>query len=564
MAETVQTIEDFLRVVRKSGLVEDARLEEAVAGWPDRGAALPEELLQSLIDTDVLTRWQIDQLRKGRHKGFMLGKYKLLRLLGAGGMSSVYLGEHATLHSRAAIKVLPVKRVDQTSYLARFEREAQQSARLSHPNIVRTFDLDTSGTIHFIAMEYIDGVDLHAKVKESGPLEIREAVDYIRQAALGLHHAHEEGLVHRDVKPANLMLDKRGTVKLLDLGLALATAGDEESLTREHDEKVLGTADYLAPEQAADSHKADRRADIYALGCTLYYLLVGKPPFSSGTLAERIQAHMRKPPPNLLDQRADIPPPLAEIYFRMLEKHPDARPQTAQEVADALAAWLATSATGAVTARPQPPRRAAPRRTTPGGSGSHATPPPRRATPEGSASGVPAAGPLGLQPAQQPAPRPLSELVPPPPPQQFAIPSPPGQPGAASSPGSFGHFGGFSPPAVDEPAAEAGFQFNASPKPGTTGATAAAKPAGRPLPKRGMPVIAGLPLGLWLAATGGIVLAIVLGVFVWQKFGGKPSKSRATDDAAETSTDEPAAETKPKKERKPLRSAKPAATGAGN
>ena len=161
------------------------------------------------------------------------------------------MGEHATLHSRAAIKVLPVKRVDQTSYLARFEREAQQSARLSHPNIVRTFDLDTSGTIHFIAMEYIEGVDLHAKVKESGPLEIREAVDYIRQAALGLHHAHEEGLVHRDVKPANLMLDKRGTVKLLDLGLALATAGDEESLTREHDEKVLGTADYLAPEQAA-------------------------------------------------------------------------------------------------------------------------------------------------------------------------------------------------------------------------------------------------------------------------------------------------------------------------
>ncbi len=538
MADTVQSIEDFLRVVRKSGLVEDARLEEAVAGWPERNADLPEELLQSLIDTDVLTRWQIDQLRKGRHKGFMLGKYKLLRLLGAGGMSSVYLAEHATLHSRAAIKVLPVKRVDQTSYLARFEREAQQSARLSHPNIVRTFDLDTSGTIHFIAMEYVDGVDLHAKVKESGPLEIREAVDYIRQAALGLHHAHEEGLVHRDVKPANLILDKRGTVKLLDLGLALATAGDEESLTREHDEKVLGTADYLAPEQAADSHKADRRADIYALGCTLYYLLVGKPPYASGTLAERIQSHMRKPPPNLLDQRSDVPPAIAEIYFRMLEKHPDARPQTAQEVADALAAWLTASATGSVAARPQPPRRAAPRRNTAGGSGSHATPPPRRAVPEGTGSGVSAA----------PSP------VPAPPPPQFSIPKPPSPPVAPSPPNPF------VPPATDEPAAEdGGFQFNVAAKPAVASAPVATKPAAHPAPKRGLPVIAGLPLGLWLAAAGGLLLAIVLGVFVWQKFGGTSKKS--ADESAETETED-TAEPKSKKSKKPPRSLKPA-SGAG-
>jgi serine/threonine protein kinase len=525
MAETVQSIEEFLRVVRKSGLVEDARLDAAVARWPDRDAPLAEDLLQALIDADVLTRWQIDQLRKGRHKGFMLGKYKLLRLLGAGGMSSVYLAEHATLHSRVAIKVLPVKRVDQTSYLARFEREAQQSARLSHQNIVRTFDLDTSGTIHFIAMEYIDGTDLHAKVKESGPLEIRDAVDYIRQAALGLHHAHEEGLVHRDVKPANLMLDKRGTVKVLDLGLALAAASDEESLTREHDEKVLGTADYLAPEQAADSHKADRRADIYALGCTLYYLLVGKPPFASGTLAERIQSHMRKPPPNLLDQRADVPPAIAEIYFRMLEKHPDARPQTAQEVADALAAWLATSSTGSVAARPQPPRRAAPRRTTPGGSGSHATPPPRRAAPQG-----PGSGGLTARPAQP-------DLL-----KQFSIPKPPAQPPTPVEAEA-------EPPSVD-----GAFQFDAAAKPAAGGLVVTPKPAARPAAKRGMPDIAGLPLGLWLAAGGGILLAIVLGVLVWQKFGGskppkKPAAATAETEAAETEP-EPA-EPKPRKSARP-------------
>ena len=333
MSDASPTIASFLETVRKSGLLDAARLDEATAAWPDHALPLPEELVQSLIDAELLTKWQIDQLRRGRHKGFVLGKYRLLRLIGAGGMSSVYLGEHTMLHSKAAIKVLPIKRVDQSSYLARFEREAQASARLSHPNIVRAFDLDTSGSIHFIAMEYVDGIDLHAKVKQDGPLPLRQAVDFLRQAALGLQHAHEEGLVHRDIKPANLILDGRGTVKILDLGLAFAKGEDDESLTQEHGEKVLGTADYLSPEQAKDSHKADARSDIYALGCTFHYLLTGRPPFAKGTLAERIQAHLRNAPPNLLEERADTPAALVELFFRMLEKHPDARPQTAHEVA---------------------------------------------------------------------------------------------------------------------------------------------------------------------------------------------------------------------------------------
>ncbi|MFM7291779.1 MAG: serine/threonine-protein kinase, partial [Planctomycetia bacterium] len=332
-----QTIDEFLRVVRASGLVEPDLLDEAVAPWAGVKGTVPEGCIQALLDSGLLTAWQMEQLRKGRHKGFVLGKYKLLRLLGAGGMSSVYLAEHLTLHNKVAIKVLPVKRVDQTSYLARFEREAQASARLNHPHIARAFDLDTSGTIHFIVMEYIDGTDLHARVKEDGPLPIREAAECIRQAALGLHYAHEEGLVHRDIKPANLMIDKRGHVKILDLGLALANDDDDDaSLTKEHDEKVLGTADYLAPEQAKDSHKADRRSDIYSLGCSLYYLLVGRAPFAKGSLAERIRAHMNEPAPNLLDARPDAPAAIVELYFRMMEKHPDARYQTAQEVADAL------------------------------------------------------------------------------------------------------------------------------------------------------------------------------------------------------------------------------------
>jgi serine/threonine-protein kinase len=310
MSDSVQTIADFLRVIRKSGLVEEPRLAAAIAAWPAPTQPLEDELVREIVEGGLLTQWQADQLRKGRHKGFVLGKYRLLRLLGAGGMSSVYLAEHTTLHGLVAIKVLPVKRVDQTSYLARFEREAREAFRLNHPNIVRTIDLDTSGAIHFIAMEYVEGDDLHARVKQGGPLDVREAADCIRQAALGLQHAHEEGLVHRDIKPANLIIDKRGTVKILDFGLALANSDEEAaSLTQTHDEKVLGTADYLAPEQARDSHLADRRSDIYALGCTLHYLLTGRAPFPKGSIAERIQAHLKKPPPNLLDgdRRALLP-----------------------------------------------------------------------------------------------------------------------------------------------------------------------------------------------------------------------------------------------------------------
>jgi len=339
MPETVSTIDDFLAVVRKSGLVDEGRLEEACAGWTDRSQPLPDELVQALVTAELLTQWQVDQLRKGKHRGFMLGKYRLLKLLGAGGMSSVYLGEHVNLHGKVAIKVLPVKNVDKTSYLARFNREAQEAFRLSHNNIVRGMDLDISGAIHYFVMEFVDGTDLHAKVKQEGPLPLRDAVDYVRQAALGLQYAHEEGVVHRDIKPANLILDKRGTIKILDFGLALAGKGDEDgSLTQEHGEKVLGTADYLAPEQARDSHLADRRSDIYALGCTLYYLLVGKAPFAAGSLAERIRAPMNQPAPNLLDQRPDVPTAIVELYFRMMEKHPEARQQAAQEVADALVA----------------------------------------------------------------------------------------------------------------------------------------------------------------------------------------------------------------------------------
>ena len=485
MAKPVHTVADFLAVIRSSGLVEESRLATETAGWSDPTQLLPDELPRHLVEIGLLTEWQVGQLRKGRYKGFMLGKYRLLRLLGAGGMSSVYLAENTTLRQQVAIKVLPIKRVEQSSFLARFRREAQMAFRLSHQNVARSFDLDHVGEIHFIVMEYVDWIDLHAKVKREGPLAIRETVEYLRQAALGLHHAHEEGMVHRDVKPSNLMLDHKGTIKILDLGLALG--GDDEeaaSLTREHDERVLGTADYLAPEQATDSHTADRRSDIYALGCTLHYLLVGRAPFAQGKLAERVRAHIKKPPPNIVEERADVPLPIAELYFRMMEKHPDARPQNALEVADALSAWLAANPTGsAAPATAAPPRRGPPRRPT-GGSGPF---PVIRSGPDSSSSssvslGLPR-GPVSASPGR---PRPT-----------LAAPQPARSGTAATA-------------APSQAAPSALLAARAA-----TPAVAPAEPVAQPRHRKKSIEFARLPLGYCITLTVGLVIVAILGTLLW-------------------------------------------------
>ena len=184
----------------------------------------------------------------------------------AGGMSTVYLAEHTLMQRRVAIKILPKNRVEDSSYLARFQREALAAAQLDHKNIVRVYDIDNQENVHFIVMEYVEGRDLQQIVKTEGPLDYIPAADYIRQAADGLAHAHKAGLIHRDVKPANLLVDRKSVVKVLDLGLARFTEEDKASLTVAFDENVLGTADYLAPEQAIDSHGVDHRADIYSLG----------------------------------------------------------------------------------------------------------------------------------------------------------------------------------------------------------------------------------------------------------------------------------------------------------
>jgi eukaryotic-like serine/threonine-protein kinase len=336
----------LLHDLKRSGLVEDDQLESFLKKCAAKhGGSVPDDpevLAAAMVEEGLLTEWQSKKLLAGKYKGFRLGKYKLLGEVGKGGMSAVYLAEHVLMRRRVAIKVLPKSRVKDSSYLERFRLEARAVAKLDDPHIVRAFDIDNEGDTHYIVMEYVDGQDLHRLVSQSGPLDPDTAADYIAQAATGLAHAHEKNLVHRDIKPANLLVDRVQTVKLLDLGLAKLTEEDQTSLTLANDENVLGTADYLAPEQALNSHTADHRSDIYSLGCTLYFLLTGRPPFPEGTISERLLKHQVEEPDSLLKLRPDLPMSLIEICSKMMSKRPELRYETATDVAEKLTGWLAS------------------------------------------------------------------------------------------------------------------------------------------------------------------------------------------------------------------------------
>ena len=336
MAE--QSAKSFLSLVNRSGIIVEDRLKHALselaakqAGQSKKVSA--EELAAHLVGSGLITDWHVEKLRNGKYKGFFLGKFKLLGHLGTGGMSSVYLAEHRISGKKRAIKVLPKKRVSDKSYLDRFYLEGRAAAALNHPNVVRIYDICNEADTHYMVMEYVKGRDLYETVKANGQLNFEDAADYVRQASLGLAHAHEKGLVHRDIKPANLLLTDDGMVKILDLGLALLKEEETESLTVLYNEKVMGTADYLSPEQAINSHEVDHRADIYSLGCTLYYLLTGKPPFSEGTLAQRIAKHQTAEPPPLKEQVPECPDELIAICHRMMRKAPDQRYVDCNELA---------------------------------------------------------------------------------------------------------------------------------------------------------------------------------------------------------------------------------------
>jgi serine/threonine protein kinase len=340
------TSDEFLDLIRKSGVLEEKRLD-AYLDKARTGSPLPSEpakLAGVLVRDGMLTHFQAEQFLQGKWRRFTIGKYKVLERIGSGGMGSVYLCEHKLMRRRVAVKVLPTAKAEDTSSLERFYREARAVAALDHVNIVRAYDIDQDDKLHFLVMEYVDGSSLQDIVKRAGPLDPIRAAHYIQQAALGLQHAHEvAGLVHRDIKPGNILVDRSGTVKVLDMGLARFFHDEDDVLTKKYDENVLGTADYLAPEQALDSHSVDIRADIYSLGATFYYCLTGRSPFNEGSVAQKLIWHQTRQPKPIRTVRADAPAELVAVIDRMMAKDPAQRYPTPQAVADALEPWTQQS-----------------------------------------------------------------------------------------------------------------------------------------------------------------------------------------------------------------------------
>jgi serine/threonine protein kinase len=341
-----QTVPEFLDLVRRSNLLPEVRLNDVmarnggVAGLPnsiDQVAAL-------LVRESLLTFFQAKQLKLGRYKRFEIGtKYRLLELIGAGGMGAVYLCEHKLMKRLVALKVLPVEKLEDKSNEERFYREARAVAALDHPNIVRAYDIDQYEKLHFLVMEYVDGTSLQEIVAryvlEKKQFDPIRAAHYIAQSAVGMQHGHELGMVHRDIKPGNLLLDRTGVIKVLDMGLARFFNKQQDSVTEKYDDKcVLGTADYLAPEQAV-SNMVDIRADIYALGGTLYFMLTGSTPFPDGTIAAKLVAHQTREPRLVESFRSDVPPGMLAVLRKMMAKEPRDRYQQPIDVAEALAEW---------------------------------------------------------------------------------------------------------------------------------------------------------------------------------------------------------------------------------
>jgi hypothetical protein len=272
-------------------------------------------------------------------------RYRILEALGAGGMGTVYKAVHRLMDRVVALKVLHRRFSDDPDFVARFRREVRAAARLIHPHIVLAHDAEQAGDLHLLVMEYVPGTSLDRVVARRGPLPIEDACACVLQAALGLQHAHEHGLVHRDVKPANLMLTPAGQVKVLDFGLArLAAAGVDETATPLPSAAVVGTPDYTAPEQARDPRAADVRADVYGLGCTLWFLLTGQPPFPGGTALQKLLAHQDRSPRPITELRGDVPAALADLLGRMLAKDPARRPATPAAVARELAPFAGAGA----------------------------------------------------------------------------------------------------------------------------------------------------------------------------------------------------------------------------
>jgi serine/threonine protein kinase/formylglycine-generating enzyme required for sulfatase activity len=342
------TVSDFLDALHTLPLIDSSHRAELDALAPRFGNV--GALAQQLIERGWLTPYQAKLMMSGRASDLVLDQYVLLDLLGEGGMGAVFAARQTRMKRRVAIKVLKPEAVTSPVAVERFQREAEACARLSHPNIVVVHDINRVENVHFLVMEHIDGTDLAQLVQQQGRLPVPQACNYVRQAAIGLQHAHEQGLVHRDVKPQNLMLTKTGIVKVMDLGLArLSQSSGEQWAGLTGTGAIMGTPYYMAPEQVTNAKAVDIRADIYSLGATLYHLLAGKPPFAGMDLVAMVAARVQGTPPEPLENlRSDLPPDLLAILWRMMAHDPADRYRTPADVADALAPFVQASADAAV------------------------------------------------------------------------------------------------------------------------------------------------------------------------------------------------------------------------
>ncbi|HWB10781.1 MAG TPA: family 16 glycoside hydrolase [Pirellulales bacterium] len=325
-------LDKFIKQLEDSGVLAGDTLKDFLP--PKNEPKDAEELARELVRRKKLTKFQAEEVYKGKGKSLVLGNYVLMEKIGAGGMGQVFKARHRRMDRLVAVKLLPTAVMKDKAAVARFEREVKAAAKISHPNIVAAYDADQADGVHFLAMELVDGSDLSALVKKSGPFPVDKAVNFVLQAARGLEAAHAEGVVHRDIKPANLLLDNKGVVKILDMGLARLNAEGDGSPQADltNTGTIMGTVDYMAPEQALDTKSADARADIYALGCSLFFLLTGKATYEGDTIMKKLLAHREQPIPRLRSVCPEASEQLEAVFTKMVAQKIGERYQTMTDV----------------------------------------------------------------------------------------------------------------------------------------------------------------------------------------------------------------------------------------